>query len=597
MQTDLAWFEFEDVLHKDISNAVWIPLWWIQSIKSEAKYPEIGSWEDFVCAKAVMASEENKDKLMSEDRSFFNPCQPNCSSRWENNYLRADTYYVNNGLTGEHIVMYQYFGEKAPPKVHVNQDLIFALELVEEDDNWIRPGEGYDVVIRQERNENGNVSKVEIKAKYLKDYLCARRKGVVLVSYRSRTAVFQKKPSFSWAREQGEVKDISPHKKWYGYLQTMDEHGDISRGNWHVMSSRYKNIKTDDVPKYDPRKDKDEMVSESFEREANPISRYRVVGELEKYEWIAPGAISVRVGHDEEESLEFLAEADGSLKRGMDLRYPPQWLWFENDVINRILQFRGAALSWYTAQTGSIAINSDWPLHFGINKLCLVNVLAKDIVILPRWQQEIWKGYNVSPDGGVSEELQMAQMQCTPAETTPPEVMFFDCLKALQEGFEWATKGIPLYKDNPPFDVMKRRIHRFVVQKEEDIYRLAKDIIRHTVESFNVGPLWPFVERTDDDKRLGSLKILERFLGKFVSEAQAHDIMSPLFHLYDLRLADAHTMSPDDVAEAKKKLGIVSGQPPIWMGAVAIQWAADVFSVMLRVFQEEYKKQDKMGHT
>lgn len=589
--------EFDDILHKDISNAVWIPLWWIQTTKSETQYPEIGSGEEFVYAKAVMATEDNKDKLMSEDRSFFNPIQPNSSSRWENDYLRADTYYVNGEPTGEHPVLYQYFGQKAPPKVHVNQDLIFALDLVEEGDNWIRPDEGYDVVIRQTRNETGNVCKVEIKTKYLKDYLCAQGKGIVFVSYRSRTAVFQKRPPFPWAGEHEEEKEISPHTKWYGFVKPLDDRGDPSLGGWVVLSSRYKNIKTDDVPKYDPLRDADEMLSETRERKANPVSRYRAVGELEKREWIAPGAISTRVGNDKEESLEFLSEADGSSKRGEDLSCQPQWLWFESGVINRILQFRGSALSWHTAQTGSIAINSDWPLDFGINKLCLVNVLAKDIVVLPRWQQEIWKGYNVSPDGGVSEELQMAQMQCNPAETVSPEDMFFTCLQYLQDGFKWATNGVPLYKDVPTFDVMKKRIHRFVVQKEEDVCRLAKDIIRDTAESFNVGPLWPLVKRPDEKKKLGSLKTLERFLTKFVSEEKAHDIMSPLFYLYDLRGADAHPVPQEDIAQAKEKLGLVSNRPPIWKGAVAIQQAANALYAILRVFQEACNKQNGVIHS
>jgi phenylalanyl-tRNA synthetase beta chain len=42
--------------------------------------------------------------------------------------------------------------------------------------------------------------------------------------------------------------------------------------------------------------------------------------------WIAPGAISTRAGDDKEECLSFYSDADGSMKSGDELSYPPQWL-------------------------------------------------------------------------------------------------------------------------------------------------------------------------------------------------------------------------------------------------------------------------------
>jgi hypothetical protein len=281
------------------------------------------------------------------------------------------------------------------------------------------------------------------------------------------------------------------------------------------------------------------------------------------------------------------------MKSGDEFSYPPQWLWFNNDIINRILQFRGSSLSWYTSQTGSISLNADWKLHFGINRLGLINIFAKDIAELPRWQQEIWKGYNVTPDGGVSEELQMSQMKCKPANTRATESMFFENLKYLQDGFKWASNGTPLYKEEPPVDAMKRLIHRFVVQKESDLYRLSKDIIRYTIESFNVAPLWTLVRKAEDEKKVGSMKIMERFLSKFVSEGVAHDIMAPLFYLYDLRLADAHTKPQKEINQTAINLGVRSNMLPIQIGELAIQRAAIAFARILSVFAAEYKKQNR----
>jgi hypothetical protein len=593
MQNDLPWFEFKDVINKNIEDSVWIPLWWHQSTESEVKKPEIGYWEDFVFTQAVIASEEDKEELMSEDCSSFNPCHANESKRWDNEYLRADTVYNYNEPIGEYLVLFQCLGREASPKVYINQDLIFALGLIEEGGQWIRPSEGYDTVIRQTRDKEGVIYKVEIKSKYLKDYLCAKKMGAVFAAYHERVAIFKDVPNFGWPNGYGSEKIISKHARWNGYFRPMDDNGDLGLGKWSFLTSGYKEIKTDDVPKFDPRNEDDEMYSESYEAKGNLVSRYRVVGELRKIEWIAPGAISTRAGDDKEECLSFYSDADGSMKSGDELSYPPQWLWFNNDIINRILQFRGSSLSWYTSQTGSISLNADWKLHFGINRLGLINIFAKDIAELPRWQQEIWKGYNVTPDGGVSEELQMSQMKCKPANTRAAESLFFENLKYLQDGFKWASNGTPLYKEEPPIDAMKRLIHRFVVQKESDLYRLSKDIIRYTIESFNVAPLWTLVRKAEDEKKVGSMKIMERFLSKFVSEEVAHDIMAPLFYLYDLRLADAHTKLQKEINQTAINLGVRSNMLPIQIGELAIQRAAIAFARILSVFAAEYKKQNR----
>jgi hypothetical protein len=138
---------------------------------------------------------------------------------------------------------------------------------------------------------------------------------------------------------------------------------------------------------------------------------------------------------------------------------------------------------------------------------------------LPRWQQEIWKGYNVTPDGGVSEELQMSQMKCKPANTRAAESLFFENLKYLQDGFKWASNGTSLYKEEPPVDATKRLIHRFVVQKESDLYRLSKDIIRYTIESFNVAPLWTQVRKAEDEKKEQIMGHKKRYGRSYISDS------------------------------------------------------------------------------
>ena len=65
--------------------------------------------------------------------------------------------------------------------------------------------------------------------------------------------------------------------------------------------------------------------------------------------------------------------------------------------------------------------------------------------------------------------------------------------------------------------------------------------------------------------RWGSLKSLEKVLATIISEDAAHRLMSPLFAIYELRLADAHLTS-QEVAAALKALRIAGNEAPIDQG-------------------------------
>ena len=51
-------------------------------------------------------------------------------------------------------------------------------------------------------------------------------------------------------------------------------------------------------------------------------------------------------------------------------------------------------------------------MHFGVNALGFVNVFAKDIGFLREWEQQIWAGFNVGPEGGREEFLGLGEQGC-----------------------------------------------------------------------------------------------------------------------------------------------------------------------------------------
>jgi len=110
-----------------------------------------------------------------------------------------------------------------------------------------------------------------------------------------------------------------------------------------------------------------------------------------------------------------------------------KWLWFKPEVIPALLKIKGSELKFYTKQTGGITCCHGSATHFGVNDLGLLNIFAKDIAMLDVWQQRVWAGFNLSPDGGVSSELLSAQVKGVPAVTLAGESFFARGLKLVEE--------------------------------------------------------------------------------------------------------------------------------------------------------------------
>ena len=99
-------------------------------------------------------------------------------------------------------------------------------------------------------------------------------------------------------------------------------------------------------------------------------------------------------------------------------------------------------------------------MHFGINSLGFVNVYAKDIALLPEWQQKIWSGYNISPEGKVSEELLASQVKAEPAKTQAPEDFLAEGL-AMLDHLAHEKLAITLIRQHEQIPELLVRAHRF----------------------------------------------------------------------------------------------------------------------------------------
>lgn len=211
-------------------------------------------------------------------------------------------------------------------------------------------------------------------------------------------------------------------------------------------------------------------------------------------------------------------------------------------------------------------------VHFGINPSGLINVLAVDIARLPDWQQNIWVGFNVAPEGGVSEELLKSQMEASPAKTLPPEVFLPKAVEYIND-FSNKLYGIKVFKEHSDITKLLNRIHRFRVSDNNSLFQLSKDIYLFIGEGIDSSQIKKIVKPVKDEP-WGPLKSLERLLALKMDPQVAHDLLSPIWGIYTLRNSDAHLTS-EDISEAYENCNIDRTQPFVVQARQLIHYATD----------------------
>lgn len=233
-----------------------------------------------------------------------------------------------------------------------------------------------------------------------------------------------------------------------------------------------------------------------------------------------------------------------------------------------LLRHRGGRLHWTSEETGALGATGT-TFQFGINRLGLITVFAKDICDLAHWEQRIWSAHNVTPEGGVSRELFAAQMDVMPAHTKAPEGLLPGALERIDAAFE-ARYGSKLLRANDAVGNLMRRAHRFLAVEDGGLLELAKELTRLFVERIQVDAVLAHVTLAKGEKKPGSLKALERLLATLVAPDDARTMMSALFGIYDLRVADAHIGS-SLIDSGKERAGVDGTAPAPMQGRQLLQ--------------------------
>lgn len=558
IQIDQTWFEMTDIRRRSLSSAIWIPLRVSESTKLEEEV------ESFVGINSVAIPTKNIDeanKLDWMDIGLIRDAGPYAFR--DGRYKPCEVYQHEEGEDfGFDLVFVQNVGGGLPKVWHLSQDLILALNLIEDGDRWVRPEEGYVEAVRRRRDKDGDVVAIEIKNEFLRDYLSARSSALRIASYRERSAVVRDASIVNWP-EEGITLQIDQNR-FVAMVSEVDAGGLPYGSDVAVFRSwRTDPEIEDDVPMLGPESAQNtEGESGSFRRGGEKF--FRISGEYWAFDWVEPAKVSERVRGDEPGDLpSFAIDASGTRASSKELNSEDigKYLWFNPQTVISILKHQGSGIAWHTRETGSIWLFGNYLTHFGINDVGLLNVYAYDIAKLPAWQQRVWASGNVTPNGRPSRELLDAQVRTQPAGTVAPEVQ----LKSAMASLDSATNGWlggPLFKGHHELEKLLNDIHRFRVLESGGLLALAKDIVRVSIERIDASRLRTF-STLSKDKSWGSLKLLESCLTQICSESEAYRLLSPLHKVYDLRIADSHLPS-SGLNEKILAIGIDTNEQPIF---------------------------------
>lgn len=541
---DQSWFEMQDLRKRKLDSSVWISLRSEKTIRNNIEFGRSGYTEEFIGHGTLMISMDQKEiaeQLTWNDVGISHSLGLNFVYE---KYSKSDKYEGEN-IKGTHLVLDQTFDNNYDNhEWHLHQDLVINLGLKREGDIWICPRQGYTEVAKLERDDDGSPINLQIKNQFLKDYLFATDCGLYVTSFFSRDAILETEPSQPLNVDS--VQSLNGKDIWEYRILEIHEGGGFAFGEKIAIShaSRIDVDENDDVPDMTSIPSDENVKAEYYEKSFSGRKLFRPIAELWKYEWISPALKSpITLGHEELTEFYYVVDVAGNKETGEKLKQGGKWLWFKPELITNILARRGSSLQWYTRDTGSISCSPSWGIHFGVNDLGLITVYAKDIGQLPAWQQQIWYGYNISPEGGISKELYDSQVKADPAETLAPEAFFSRVITEINEAFQ-KQFGLDFFRGHPSIIEISTSIHRFRAVDSQGLFSLAKDIARILVDDVDVESLQKIAIPPKGSK-WGSIKTIENLLSMKIRQEKARKITAPFVGVYELRHGDAHLPSSE----------------------------------------------------
>jgi hypothetical protein len=210
-----SWFEMAELRRRKLIDSTWIPLRASVKLEDTGTFAQVGYRQQYFGAGTVAIPVEQAvlaTELTWSDTAPDHSHRPGLS---DSQYFDAAHFGgYRNGLTGIHLVLEQRRVGSKRDEWHLNQDVVLALDLFREGDTWVRPEEGYLVVARLSRSDDGTPLELQIRSEHLRDYLAARKMGLHTSRFYERDEILADESHISWEDES--TDDRESRTNWSG---------------------------------------------------------------------------------------------------------------------------------------------------------------------------------------------------------------------------------------------------------------------------------------------------------------------------------------------------------------------------------------------
>jgi hypothetical protein len=257
-------------------------------------------------------------------------------------------------------------------------------------------------------------------------------------------------------------------------------------------------------------------------------------------------------------------------------------VFFSRKVLLKYDAAPGYRMRFASMTYGDIVSDDGSAISFGINRNGKVIMWLGDIAKLPESEQYYLRSENIESDHSIGSEFYDGQLECIFTPPTEESRVFALRSQFVEASFERFGEKIAhldaevlnlaLEFNAPLVDTSRERRH------------IADTLNKIYVESLDSAALGTLVKKAGQDpKNLGSLKRLQALLETLPHSTPVSTILSPLFVLYDLRVAYSHLTSDDRANEVlvtvTMRLGIPTGSGLL-----------EIYEALVRAMATSYEK-------
>jgi len=202
---------------------------------------------------------------------------------------------------------------------------------------------------------------------------------------------------------------------------------------------------------------------------------------------------------------------------------------------------------------GNIYHQGEHMISFGISETNNIIMWLGDIGALPVEEQFYFRSENICSNHTISSEFYEAQIDVIWAEPSN-EHKLFNIRKTLYEKV-LSQSHLSLTQLETETVKLAQKIQRPIVNTENAFSQVIIAMNMLFVESINSKDIKAFIKKAHseiDVGQKGGLKIFETWIDLYTDNLDSKTIISPLFVLYDLRIAMAHLQSEET------KIGLLS---------------------------------------